>query len=292
MTFGITGNTTKTVVKSVIPDLVDWLNKKHVDYIIDAELLKYLKLSLAVKSNKLCLMGDQCDVVLAFGGDGTILSTARKVGASGVPILGVNLGGRLGFLAEVVIDELYDSLTDILNNDYTILERLVLEAKTHHQNSEKINYALNDVVIDRSGYSRVIRVEVFIDNEYLNTYLGDGIIIATPTGSTAYSLSAYGPILLPTLDCMIINPICPHSLGVRPVVIPDECEIRVVPHIDGKIVTLSVDGQVSQQFSRKEEVEIVIHKAKYKIKWIRHKNRSFYDLLRTKLNWGVDKRKF
>jgi NAD+ kinase len=292
MIFGITGNTTKEMVKGVIPELLDWLSQKHVDYIIDAELLKYLNLSLSAKSDELCLIGDQCDVVLAFGGDGTILSTARKVGASGVPILGINLGGRLGFLAEVVIDELYDSLTDILNNDYTILERLVLEAKIHHQNSQKINYALNDVVIDRGGYSRVIRVEVFIDNEYLNTYLGDGIIIATPTGSTAYSLSAYGPILLPTLDCMIINPICPHSLGVRPVVIPDECEIRVVPHIEGKIVTLSVDGQVSQQFSKTDGAEIIIRKANHKIKWIRHKNRTFYDLLRTKLNWGVDKRTF
>jgi NAD+ kinase len=292
MIFGITGNTTKEMVKGVIPELLNWLSQKHVDYIIDAELLKYIKLSLSAKSDELCLIGDLCDVVLAFGGDGTILSTARKVGASGVPILGINLGGRLGFLAEVMIDELYDSLADILNDDYTILERLVLEAKIHHQNSEKTNYALNDVVIDRGGYSRVIRVEVFIDNEYLNTYLGDGIIIATPTGSTAYSLSAYGPILLPTLDCMIINPICPHSLGVRPVVIPDECEIRIVPHIEGKIVTLSVDGQVSQQFSRNEEVEIVIHKAKHKIKWIRHKNRTFYDLLRTKLNWGADKRMF
>lgn len=292
MTFGITGNTTKEMVKGVIPELLDWLRQKDINYILDAELLKYLKLSLSVRSDELCQMGDQCDVVLAFGGDGTILSTARKVGASGVPILGINLGGRLGFLAEVMIDELYDSLTDILNKDYTILERLVLEAKSSQQEIEKTCYALNDVVIDRGGFSRVIRVEVFIDNEYLNTYLGDGIIIATPTGSTAYSLSAYGPILLPTLDCMIINPICPHSLGVRPVVIPDECEIRVVPHVDGKIVTLSVDGQVSQQFSKNEGVQIDIRKAEYKIKWIRHKNRTFYDLLRTKLNWGADKRMF
>ncbi|UCE04684.1 MAG: NAD(+)/NADH kinase [bacterium] len=292
MIFGITGNTTKDMVKGVIPDLLDWLRQKHIDYIIDAELLKYLKLSPSAKSDELCLIGDLCDVVLAFGGDGTILSTARKVGASGVPILGINLGGRLGFLAEVMIDELYDSLTDILNQDYTILERLVLEAKIFQQELEKTCYALNDVVIDRGGYSRVIRVEVFIDNEYLNTYLGDGIIIATPTGSTAYSLSAYGPILLPTLDCMIINPICPHSLGVRPVVIPDECEIRVVPHIEGKIITLSVDGQVSQQFSKNEGAEIIIRKAQHKIKWIRHKNRTFYDLLRTKLNWGADKRMF
>ncbi len=290
MIFGITANTTKGLVKGVIPELVDWLNQRNVIYIIDTELYQILKLSLPAKSEKLCNMGDKCDVVLAFGGDGTILSTARMVGASGVPILGINLGGRLGFLAEVVIDEIYDSLTDILNNDYTILERMVLEATIRQQYFEKTYYALNDVVIDRGGYSRVIRIDVFIDNEYLNTYLGDGIIIATPTGSTAYSLSAYGPILSPSVNCMIINPICPHSLGVRPVVIPDQSQIRVVPHIEEKIVTMSVDGQVSQQFSKANGIEIWIRKAQYKIKWIRHKNRTFYDLLRTKLNWGVDKR--
>jgi NAD+ kinase len=292
MIFGITGNTTKGMIKGVIPELIAWLSQKQVDYIIDAELLKFMTLSSPVISEKLCNIGDKCDVVLAFGGDGTILSTARQVGASGVPILGINLGGRLGFLAEVMIDELYDSLTDILNEDYTILERLVLEAKIFQPELEKTCYALNDVVIDRGGFSRVIRIDVFIDNEYLNTYLGDGIIIATPTGSTAYSLSAYGPILLPTLDCMIINPICPHSLGVRPVVIPDDCEIRVVPHVEGKLITLSVDGQVSQQFSKNEGAEIYIRKAGHKIKWIRNKNRTFYDLLRTKLNWGADKRMF
>lgn len=291
MTFGITGNTTKGMIKGVIPELVDWLTQKHVDFIIDCELLQSLKLSLHSKSAKLNEMGEKCDVVLAFGGDGTILTTARTVGVSGVPILGVNLGGRLGFLAEVMIDELYDSLTNILNNDFSILERLLLEAKIRDQDAEdKPYFALNDVVIDRGGYSRVIRIDVFIDGEYLNTYLGDGIIIATPTGSTAYSLSAFGPILLPNLGCMIINPICPHSLGVRPVVIPDECEIVVIPHIEGHIVTLSVDGQVSKQFSRPDGIEIIIRKADYKIRWIRHKNRTFYDLLRTKLSWGVDKR--
>lgn len=290
MTFGITGNTTKGMIKGVIPELADWLIQKHVDFIIDSELLQSLKLSLHAKSAKLIEMGAKCDVMLAFGGDGTILTTARTVGVSGVPILGINLGGRLGFLAEVMIDELYDSLTNILNNDFSILERLLLEAKIHQHDADKSYFALNDVVIDRGGYSRVIRIDVFIDGEYLNTYLGDGIIIATPTGSTAYSLSAFGPILLPNLECMIINPICPHSLGVRPVVIPDECEIVVIPHIEGQIVTLSVDGQVSDQFSRPDGIEIIIRKADYKIRWIRHKNRTFYDLLRTKLNWGVDKR--
>lgn len=290
MIFGITANTTKDIVKNVIPELVDWLNQRNVDYIIDSELLKFIKLSQSARSEKLCDLAEKSDVVVALGGDGTILSTARAVGASGVPILGVNLGGRLGFLAEVVIEEFYASLEDIINKEYTILERMVLEAIVHQQDMIKTYYALNDVVVDRGGYTRVIRIDVFINGDYLNTYLGDGIIVATPTGSTAYSLSAHGPILLPAVNCIIINPICPHSLGVRPVVIPDECKIRVVPHVEGKIINLSVDGQMSQQFSRTQGPEIMIHKANYKIRWIRHKNRTFYDLLRTKLNWGADKR--
>ncbi|MDZ7376295.1 MAG: NAD(+)/NADH kinase [candidate division KSB1 bacterium] len=290
MIFGITGNTTKGMIKGVIPELIQWLEQHNCSFILDVDLLNSLSLDSLVKSARLNEIGQMCDMVLAFGGDGTILATARVVGASGVPILGVNLGGKLGFLAEVMIEDLYHCLNDVLRGEYLVLERLVLETRISQSSGEKISYALNDVVIDRGGYSRVIRIDVYIDEEYLNTYLGDGIIIATPTGSTAYSLSAYGPILVPTLNCIIINPICPHSLGVRPIVIPDHCEIRVVPHLEGKIVTLSVDGQVSHQFTKNEGAAIFIHKANYKVKWIRAKNRTFYDLLRAKLNWGVDRR--
>jgi len=289
MIFGITGNTTKGMVQGVIPEVLNWLSQRKVDFIIDSELIKLIKLPHPLNNAKLTDLVKKCHIVLAFGGDGTILSTARAVGASGVPILGINVG-RLGFLAEVMIDEIYDRLEDILNNEYTILERMVIEAVIHlHEKMQTFN-ALNDVVVDRGGFSRVIRIDVYVDDEFLNTYLGDGIIIATPTGSTAYSLSALGPILIPTLNCMIINPICPHSLGVRPVVISDESKIRIVPHVEGKIINVSVDGQLSQKFSKYEGVEIIIRKADYKIRWIRHKNRTFYDLLRTKLNWGVDKR--
>jgi NAD+ kinase len=289
MIFGITGNTTKGMVQGVIPEVLNWLSQRKVDFIIDSELIKLIKLPHPLNNAKLTDLVKKCHIVLAFGGDGTILSTARAVGASGVPILGINVG-RLGFLAEVMIDEIYDRLEDILNNEYTILERMVIEAVIHHHEKMQTFNALNDVVVDRGGFSRVIRIDVYVDDDFLNTYLGDGIIIATPTGSTAYSLSALGPILIPTLNCMIINPICPHSLGVRPVVISDESKIRIVPHVEGKIINASVDGQLSQKFSKYEGVEIIIRKADYKIRWIRHKNRTFYDLLRTKLNWGVDKR--
>lgn len=289
MTFGITGNTTKDKLKDVLPDLLQWLRQKQIDYLIDTELVKFLKLPEIEPNGKLEVIARKSDIILAFGGDGTFLSVARSVGASNVPILGINLG-RMGFLAEVTIDEIYESLENIIHEKYEVLERMVLEAVIHHKDSSRTCYALNDIVIDRGGFSRIFRVDVFINEFLLNTYLGDGIIIATPTGSTAYSLSANGPIVDPTVNCMIINPICPHSLSVRPVVIPDHSAIRIVPYVEGKIVTMSVDGQVSQQFSRDSETEITVRKARHKIRWIRHAKKTFYDLLRTKFNWGIDKR--
>ena len=289
MIFGIRGNTTKGIVKGVVIELLQWLAERKIRYVVDDELVNFLDLPFQVKSEKLEHLANKCDVVLAFGGDGTILSTARAVGASGVPILGVNLGG-LGFLTEVTIEELYPTIEKIINNHYLIVERMVVEACVRDKDGDETYYALNDIVVDRGGFSRVIRVDVFIDDNYLNTYLGDGLIIATPTGSTAYSLSAFGPILFPTVNCMIINPICPHSLIVRPVVIPDTSVIRIVPHLRDNVITMSVDGQVDRQFPRTVNIEIIIKKANYYIQWIQVKNKNFYDLLRVKLNWGVDNR--
>jgi NAD+ kinase len=289
MIFGIRGNTTKSIVKGVVVELLQWLSARKISYVIDEEMVNYLKLPFHVNSQKVDQLANNCDIVLAFGGDGTILSTARAVGVSGVPILGVNLGG-LGFLTEVSIDELYPTLEKIIKNQYTIVERMVIEATVREQDDEQTCFALNDIVVDRSGFSRVIRIEVFIDDNYLNTYLGDGLIIATPTGSTAYSLSAKGPILFPTVNSMVINPICPHSLNVRPVVIPDSSVIRIVPHPQESVVSMSVDGQVSRQFPKTADVEIILKKADYYIRWIQRENKNFYDLLRTKLKWGVDNR--
>lgn len=289
MTFGISGNTTKGVVKGVIPELLEWLKQRNISYCLDRELYNFLQLPYHVENDDLPSIAQKCDIVLAFGGDGTILSTARAVGAFGVPILGVNLGG-LGFLTEVTLDELYPTLENIINSQYAIIERMVLKATVLHQDRKDTYYALNDVVVDRGGFSRVIRLDVSIDDKYLNTILGDGIIVATPTGSTAYSLSANGPILFPDVNCMVINPICPHSLSVRTVVIPSKSRVRIVPHPQESIVTLSVDGQVSQQFPKASSVEILLEKADYYVRWIQIESKNFHQLLRKKLNWGIDKR--
>lgn len=289
MIFGIAGNTTKGIVKGVIPELLQWLSSRDLKYCLDQELTNYLQLPFHVDCDRLSAVAKKCDVMLAFGGDGTILSTARAIGSSGIPILGVNLGG-LGFLTEVVLDELYPALDNIIRKQYSIVERMVIEAVVKDQESETAYYGLNDVVIDRGGFSRVIRIDVFVDENYLNTYHGDGVIIATPTGSTAYSLSSYGPILFPNVDAMIINPICPHSLTSRPVVIPGNSLVRVIPHLRQSIITMSVDGQISQQFLKTANVEIILKKADYCIRWIQRESKNFTELLRKKLNWGADNR--
>ncbi len=291
MVFGIVGNTTKGIVKGVIPDLLNWLTDRKIDCVLEKELVNFLQLPYHVESETLNNLPDKCDVVLAFGGDGTILSTARAVGSSGVPILGVNLGG-LGFLTEVVLEELYQALDDIVRKQYSIIERMVIECTFVYQNHQEKYHALNDIVVDRAGCSRVVRIDVFVEDNYLNTYLGDGLIIATPTGSTAYSLSASGPILFPKVKGIIINPICPHSLNSRPVVIPDTSVVRIKPHFRGSIMSMSVDGQISRQFQKNWQVEMTIKKADYYIRWIQRESRNFNDLLRKKLNWGLDNRTF
>lgn len=288
MKFGIVGNITKPIIKDVIPELFDWSHRRGIDLIIEEKLFDYLELSTSpIATCRIDKLGNSCDVVLAFGGDGTILYTARAVGPSNVPILGINLGS-LGFLAEVTLPRLYESIEDILNHDYCILERLVLKAKVTGRNNESLFYGLNDIVIDRGSLSRVMKVKVNINDEYFTTYLCDGVIVATPTGSTAHSLSAQGPILAPDVDGIIINPICSHSLGTRPMVIAGNNEIEIIPIIAEQQAVLTADGQVVDHLKSNEH--IIIKKADYKARTIQCQGNNFFNLLRTKLNWGVDKR--
>ncbi|NOZ61538.1 MAG: NAD(+) kinase [Calditrichaeota bacterium] len=289
MIFGVSGNTTKELVKSVIPQLLRWFADRRIKFILDQELANFLQLNGAVETGQLSEFCRSCDVVLSFGGDGTILSTARTVGKSATPILGVNLGG-LGFLTEVGVDELYPTLENIIHGEMSIIDRKLLKAAVVRGRHREKYYALNDVVVDRGGFSRVIRLDVYIDDSYLNSYLGDGVIVATPTGSTAYSMSASGPILFPNVNCTIINPICPHTLSVRPVVIHDRSVVKIIPDLRESIITMSVDGQISQQFPKGDHVEIILKKAEFSIRCIQKESKNFNELLRKKLNWGIDKR--
>ncbi len=287
MKLGIVANTTKPMVREVIPRLVRWLGKRHTPFLLAEEIAQVLELNVPSSSwAKVEELGQGSDVVIAFGGDGTFLAVARAVGHLGVPILGVNLGG-LGFLADVRIEELYPCLEDLLSGQYDIIERMLLRASVTDAPGQ-LFHALNDVVIDRGGSPRIIEIRTYVDDVYFNTYVADGLIIATPTGSTAYSLAAGGPIVIPTMRVLLITPLCPHSLGARPVVIPPESVVRVSARSEEDRVNLTADGQTGYVLRSGQEVEI--RAADYAVRWIATRRRRFYEVLRLKLHWGEELR--
>lgn len=283
MKFGIIGNTSKPATKVVAKNLLGYLKKQSLPFILHDELAQWLDISDASCPEK--DLPEHCDILIALGGDGTMLTAARIVGQHGTPILGVNLG-KLGFLAEVSVDELHESIDDILKGNYVVEERMTLEAASSKDNRHYT--ALNEVVVDKGASSRAMDLETYVNNDYLVTYAADGIIITTPTGSTAYSLAAGGPIVAPQADVITVNPIAPHTLTARPVVLPAESVIRVVVNASSKQVHITTDGQAEGFYD--SPVEFTIRKAPHTIKLVKRGRRKFYDLLRTKLMWGKDVR--
>lgn len=287
MTFGITANLDKHDVKELVPKVLRWLKQRKVDFFVEDQTAEMLSLPSELSRHLLTESDEtKCDIMLSFGGDGTILSSAHKFGRSGIPILGIKIGG-MGFLADLTTDELFGKLDDILNGEYDVVERMVLRGTVEGEESSEF-FALNDFVLDKGALSRVIRIKTFIDDEYLNTYIGDGLIISTPTGSTAYSLAVGGPILLPTMDAIIINPISPHTLGARPVVLPSDKKVRIVVESTPTDVSLSADGRLEAHLVPEEAASFGL--ADYRVKLVSYRGRSFYDVLRAKLNWGEDVR--
>lgn len=222
-----------------------------------------------------------CDLIVIFGGDGTFLGIARKACHLNIPFVGINLG-RLGFLTDVRQTQLKESLLSILQGDYTTEERELIKVTI----DDKFNsFALNDVVIHQRSISRMIELDVFVDDEYLTSYWADGVIFATPTGSTAYALSSGGPLVYPTLSAVLIVPISPHTFSHRPIVLPTDRKIKVKLKDSVKnTVSVSCDGQVVFDFSLGEELNLVSNASK--ITLIHPANYSYFELLRAKLNWG------
>jgi NAD+ kinase len=229
---------------------------------------------------------EDVEFLFSIGGDGTFLKSFLTIKNKSIPVVGINTG-RLGFLSDVSIDEIDMAIEQITNGKYTIDERSVLEVESANNAFGDFNYALNEVVVAKQDSGSMINVHVSINGEYLSTYWGDGLIISTPTGSTAYSLSVGGPILTPDSESIVISPIAPHNLTVRPILVPDH-----------NSVTLKVEGR-GQQFlttvdSRSESFDfpgmLKIRKADFKIKTLRLQGHNFYSTLRNKLMWGVDKR--
>ncbi len=263
-----------------VRDLMFWLDRKKFRLFVEDEVASVLKMKGYPRDK----IPSKIDIMIVFGGDGTLLSAVRLVGRRGTPILGVNLGG-LGFITEIARDKMHKNIVDnIFSERYGIEERIMLSADMCRKGCRKIHHtALNDVVITKSALARMIDLDIYVNNQYVNAYTADGLIISTPTGSTAYSLAAGGPILYPTLGSFVITPICPHILTNRPIVLPDEFIIEVIIK-RGEDVYLTLDGQ--EGLPLKVNDKIKIKKADFKTKFLLLHKRDYFQILRTKLKWG------
>jgi len=293
---GIIAKKNKPEAVSIARSLVEWLQPKKIEVYIEEEMGRLLFTSgpslraglplsdAYINSVERSDIPDHVEMVIVLGGDGTLLSVARLVGVHEIPILGVNLGG-LGFLTEITLEELYRVLERVLQGDFITDERVVLNAAVIRRGKRMAEFTvLNDAVINKGALARIIDLETTINGEYLTTFKSDGLIISTPTGSTAYNLSAGGPIVYPSLHCIIVTPICPHTLTNRPIVIPDGVEIRSILQTKQQEVILTLDGQ--QGFSLEFEDVVEVRKAEGRILLIKSPYRHYFELLREKLKWG------
>ena len=227
------------------------------------------------------LLCESSDIIVTLGGDGTLISTVRRSFKHSIPIFGV-YAGNLGFLADVNLDELDDFVTNLVKGDYRIDERAILEAKFVKNGKEVTQYAFNDIVLTRPSVSNMIHVETLVDGKAFNTYFGDGVIVSTPTGSTAYNLSAGGPVLFPLTNVFALTPICPHSLTQRPVVLPGKFAIEMKTPKEKAL--LIVDGQDKYELEQNESIKIKL--ATNRVKLIHRDEFNYFDVLKEKLGWG------
>lgn len=271
----------KPELKEIIPQVLDWLSDRGYEVAMDEETAVYGSNENVYK--RACISGFNPDFAIVLGGDGTLLSAARSVSKSGVPILAVNLGS-LGFLTEVKLGEMWETLAAVDQGQCPIEERAVLECRLI-RGGELVasHFALNDAVV-KSAIARLISFELCINGELAFEYRADGVIVATPTGSTAYSLAAGGPVLMPQVDAVVITPICPHSLTHRPLVVHDDARVELVLKSGSEEGVLSIDGQVRAPVMHGDRIEC--RRGAHNVKLLRM-NKTFFDVLRTKLKWGL-----
>lgn len=268
-------------------ELVEWLSKRGITLVggpeIERERIEH-KTGCAVSEVAHQDLAANVDLLLVLGGDGTMIGAARLVGDLEVPVLGVNYGG-LGYLAEFRIEELYLGLESILSGNFRLDKRVMLSVELHRQDQTIAKHrVLNDVVINKSALARIIEIEAYLNNHFVNSFRADGLIISTPTGSTAYNLSAGGPVVFPSMNAVVITPICPFTLSNRPIVVPDDATIELLLKTDQEEVTLTLDGQVGLPL--KLDDRIVIRKSNVTFNLVQPSNRNYFDVLRDKLRWG------
>jgi len=277
---GIICKTGRPEPTEILKGLLPWLKDKGLETFLDIETASVLN----VKGYSRSEIPTRAEIVIVLGGDGTMLNVARLVCERGIPILGVNLGG-LGFITEIQREELYDALEKTLSGEFSIEERMMLTAHIHRHGERIAEYTvLNDIVVNKGALARIIDLETCINKTYVTTFKADGLIVSTPTGSTAYSLSAGGPVLYPTLDCMALTPICPHTLTNRPTVLPDDALIEIMLKSVSEDVFLTLDGQVG--FSLRKDDVVEVKRSPFKTRLIIPFERDYFQILRTKLKWG------
>jgi NAD+ kinase len=281
--FVIWGNTEKPKFWDTFPGILKWAKDKGISPYLTTRIdkhYKYHNYPIIENADDFINM----DFILTIGGDGTILSTARAVADRNIPILGIHLGD-LGFMAKVTLSDLYTRLDQVANGNFSISDHMVLEAEMSANGKTIKSQVLNEVVVNNGKTHRMVNCMLEANNKFIGKYKADGIIVSTPTGSTAYSLSAGGPIVEPSVKSIIITPICPHSLTSRPLVVPDSSEIKITFPVDpAEDIGVTLDGQIFHNFNY--EAIIKVRKANYSIKFIDFADCSYYGTLRNKMGWG------
>jgi len=281
MRFGVIANFGRPDAADAVGTILDWCDNNGHEAFVCENVITGPKMDVKmVTRSELCV---DSDIVISLGGDGTMLATARAIGKKEIPILGINLG-YLGFLTQLTPEQLENAMDRVAADDYQIEERMLVKTNVIDGQQLESRYALNDVVIDKGGVSRVINMSLYANDEYICSYTADGLIIATPTGSTAYSLAVGGPILNPYMKAFIASPISPFSLTSRPMVFPADVVLEVRIRSEHGNSNLTIDGQVATNFSPTGIIRIT--RADHVVKFIKFEENSFYDVLRRKLHWG------
>jgi NAD+ kinase len=279
---GIICKPNQDLVSSVAPALLEWLRERKIDVFIDEETRACIDLPAPALART--VLSENIALLIVLGGDGTLLSAARALGSHRIPILAVNLGG-LGFLTSVTLDEMYPVLEEVIAGKHTTSERMMLDAeiirKGHVSERQR---ALNDAVATKAALARMLAFDVYVDRSHVGRYRADGIIVATPTGSTAYSLAAGGPIIDPQLDAFVITPICPHMLTNRPLVVPHSATIELDFGPAEEPVYITLDGQIGFQLEPRDRV--IVTKSASRVTLVRPPHKTYFEVLRSKLRWS------
>jgi NAD+ kinase len=280
-TVGIVSKPGVPAAAELVPKLMAWLRERGINIRYDQETAEYAGTSGALPRETIA---EGADMVIVLGGDGTLLSAARAMDGRQVPLFPVNLGG-LGFLTAITVDSLFPDLERAFRGEHRIGKRKLLHCQLVREGNVVGEYeALNDVVITKSAIARMIDLDAHVDQMFVCRYKADGLIMATPTGSTAYSLSAGGPIIFPSVASICLTPICPHMLTNRPVIVPDSSVIRIICQAEGDAAFLTIDGQIGEPLQKDDQ--IICRSSQHTLMLVRPPNMLFFDVLRQKLKWG------